>query len=218
MRCVRSPHHHARIRSIDFSRRRAHAGRRRIVEAKDVPVNLNTLLSLLNFGKDDEPRSRRKGGYIGEPVLAIIADTERQARDAVAAVRVSWEVLPHVLDVEEALKPARRPSTTPIRTTPSIYGPYDHQKLRFGDVERAFQQADHIVSRALSDVADRAGPDRDQRRDRSSRNQRPLCRAIPRPRRCSSRSSTTAKMIEYAVVAAALYRRYGRRRLRRQGR
>ena len=146
MRCVRSPHHHARIRSIDFSAAGRMPGVVRIVEVKDVPHNLNTLLSLLNFGRDDEPLiAPQKVAYIGEPVLAIIAETERQARDAVAAVRVSWEVLPHVLDVEEALKP-NAPSVNDIYPNNTFdYGPYDHQKLRFGDVERAFQQADHIV-------------------------------------------------------------------------
>ncbi len=146
MRCVRSPHHHARIRSIDFSAAQRMPGVVRIVEAKDVPHNLNTLLSLLNFGRDDEPLiAPKKVAYIGEPVLAIIAETERQARDAIAAVRVDWEVLPHVLDVEEALKPGA-PSVNEVYPNNTFdYGPYDHQKLRFGDVERAFQEADHIV-------------------------------------------------------------------------
>jgi CO/xanthine dehydrogenase Mo-binding subunit len=146
MRCVRSPHHHARIRSIDFSAAQRMPGVVRIVEAKDVPHNLNTLLSLMNFGRDDEPLiTPRKVAYIGEPVLAIIAESERQARDAVAAVRVDWEVLPHVLDVEEALKPDAPSVNETYPNNTFDYGPYDHQKLRFGDVEKAFQQADHIV-------------------------------------------------------------------------
>jgi CO/xanthine dehydrogenase Mo-binding subunit len=146
MRCVRSPHHHARIRSIDFSAVQRMPGVVRVVEAKDVPHNLNTLLSLINFGRDEEPLiAPKKVAYIGEPVLAIIAETERQARDAVAAVRVDWEVLPHVLDVEESLKPGA-PSVNEVYPNNTFdYGPYDHQKLRFGDVERAFQGADHIV-------------------------------------------------------------------------
>ena len=54
MRCVRSPHHHARIRSVDVSAAERMPGVRKVIHPRDVPNNLNTLLSLINFGKDDE--------------------------------------------------------------------------------------------------------------------------------------------------------------------
>ena len=147
MRCVRSPHHHARIRSIDATEAERIEGVRRIVWPKDVPNNLNTLLSLIGFGKEDEPLlTPSKVGYLGEPVLAVIADTERQARAAVDAVRVDWEVLPHVLDVERALAPdAPVVNETYPNNTFDYHERYDHQKLRFGDVEAGFAAADRIV-------------------------------------------------------------------------
>jgi CO/xanthine dehydrogenase Mo-binding subunit len=147
MRCVRSPHHNARIRNIDTSAAENMPGVVRIVRPADVPQNLNTLLSLLNFGKDDEALLQpTRCAYKGEPVLAIIAQSERQARDACAAVRVDWEVLPHVLDVEEALKPdAPSVNETYPNNTFDYHDLYDHQKLRFGDVDKAFAQADHVV-------------------------------------------------------------------------
>jgi CO/xanthine dehydrogenase Mo-binding subunit len=84
--------------------------------------------------------------YRGEPVAAVIAATEAQARAAVKAVRVDWEVLPHVLDVEEAIKPGAPKVLDIYPNNKFIYhGKYDHQKLRFGDVEAAFASADHIV-------------------------------------------------------------------------
>ena len=147
MRCVRSPHHHARIRSIDTSPAEHIAGVRRIVRPGDVPKNLNTLLSLIGFGKDDEPLlAPSKVAYRGEPVLAVIADSDRIARKAVNAVRVDWETLPHVLDVEQALQPdAPVVNDTYPDNTFDYYETFDHQKLRFGDVEAAFASADHIV-------------------------------------------------------------------------
>lgn len=147
MRCARSPHHHARIRSIDTSAAERMPGVRRVIRPEDVPNNLNTLLSLINFGKDDEALLQgKKVAYIGEPIVAIIAETERQARDAVAAVRVDYEVLPHVLDVEEALAPeAPSVSDTYPNNTFDYHELYDHQKLRFGDVDKGFAEADHIV-------------------------------------------------------------------------
>ncbi|MCT8973866.1 xanthine dehydrogenase family protein molybdopterin-binding subunit [Microbaculum marinisediminis] len=147
LRCVRSPHHHARIRSIDTSEAERMPGVKRIVLGKDVPNNLNTLLSLLDFGLDDEPLiSTKKVAYKGEPVAAVIAETERQARDACAKVRVDWEVLPHVLDVEEAIKSGAPSVNETYPKNAFVYhGKYDHQKLRYGDVEAAFRTADHVV-------------------------------------------------------------------------
>lgn len=147
LRCVRSPHHHARIRSLETSTAERMPGVRRIIRPEDVPHNLNTLLALIGFGRDDEMLLQsKKVAYKGEPVAAVIAETERQARDAVAAVKVDYEILPHVLEVEAALEP-----NAPVvneeypHNSFEYHTLYDHQKLRFGDVENAFSQVDHIV-------------------------------------------------------------------------
>ncbi len=147
LKCLRSPHHHARIRSIDTREAERAPGVYRVILAKDVPHNLNTLLSLMGFGLDDEPLiSGGKVAYKGEPVAAVVAESERAAFDALAKIRVAWEVLPHVLDVEEALKPgAPVVNETYPGNTFTYHEKYDHQKLRFGDVEAAFRQADRIV-------------------------------------------------------------------------
>ena len=79
---------------------------KRILRAADVPVNKNTLLSLINFGKDDEPSlAVDKVHYKGEPVVAVIAESEAAAMAARKLVRIDYEVLPAVFDVEEALRP-----------------------------------------------------------------------------------------------------------------
>ncbi len=147
MRCVRSPYHHAKIRSIDTREAESMQGVRKIVRPQDVPVNLNTLLSLIGFGKNDEALlTPHKVGYQGEPILAIIADTERQARAAVDAVRVDWEPLPYVHNVEEALAPnAPIVNETYPNNTFDYYEKYDHQKLRYGDVNQAFANAELVV-------------------------------------------------------------------------
>ena len=147
VKCVRSPHHHARIRFVDTSEAERMDGVRRIVQGGDVPHNLNTLLSLLDFGIDDEPLiAESKVRYVGEPVVAVIADSERIALEAVARIRVDYEVLPHVLDVEEAIRPGAPVVNDPYPNNKFTYHDhYDRQKLRFGDVEAAFRQADHVI-------------------------------------------------------------------------
>jgi CO/xanthine dehydrogenase Mo-binding subunit len=147
IRCARSPHHHARIRRIDLSEAERSPGVVRVLLGRDVPLNLNTLLSLLDFGLDDEPLlAEAKCAYRGEPVAAVIAETEAAARAAVKKVRVEWEVLPHVLDVEEAIRPGAPTVCEVYPGNKFVYhGRYDHQKLRYGDVDAAFARADHVV-------------------------------------------------------------------------
>src|SRR5260370_32621072 len=63
-----------------------------------------------------------------------------------AKVQVDYEPLPTVFDVEEALKPgAPVVNETYPKNTFTYHDIYDHQKLRFGDVERAFAGADHVL-------------------------------------------------------------------------
>ena len=147
LKVLRSPHAHARIRRIDTVEAERTPGVRRIIRGADVPRNLNTLLSLINFGKDDEPTlAVDKVRYKGEPVVAVVADSQREAFEAVAKVRVDYEPLPAVFDVEEALKPgAPVVNETYPKNTFTYHDIYDHQKLRFGDVERAFASADHVL-------------------------------------------------------------------------
>src|SRR5258708_7705141 len=147
LKVLRSPHAHARIRRIDTAEAERSPGVRRIIGGADVPRNLNPLLSLINFGKDDEPTlAVDKVRYKGEPVIAVVADSPREAFEALAKVRVDYEPLPAVFDVEEALK-AGAPvvNETYPKNTFTYYETYDHQKLRFGDVERGFASADHVI-------------------------------------------------------------------------
>jgi CO/xanthine dehydrogenase Mo-binding subunit len=147
LKILRSPHAHARIRAIDDSTAARAPGVKRIIRAADVPVNLNTLLSLIQFGKDDEPSlASDYVRYKGEPILGIVATSERAALEAMALVRVSYDPLPAVFDVEEALKPgAPSVNATYPKNTFEYHGKYDHQNLRYGDVETGFKQADVVI-------------------------------------------------------------------------
>lgn len=147
LKVLRSPHAHARIRRIDIAEAEKMPGVRRIIRGADVPLNKNTLLSLINFGKDDEPTlAVDKVRYKGEPIVAVVADSHRQAYEAIAKIKVDYEPLPTVFDVEDALKPgAPVVNETYPKNTFVYHDIYDHQKLRFGDVERGFAQADHIL-------------------------------------------------------------------------
>src|SRR5262245_17276278 len=147
LKVLRSPHPHARLRSIDVSAAERSAGVKRVIRAADVPVNKNTLLSLIGFGKDDEPLlAVDKVRYKGEPIVAVVAESEGAAYAALAKIRVDWQPLPAVFDVEEAIKPgAPVVNETYPANTFEYHEKYNHQKLRFGDVERAFAAADVVL-------------------------------------------------------------------------
>ena len=147
LKVVRSTHSHARLRRIDTSEAERSAGVRRIIRGADVPRNLNTLLSLINFGKDDEPSlAVDKVRYKGEPIVAVVADSPREAYEAIAKVRIDYEPLPAVFDVEDALKPGATVVNDTYPKNAFIYHDiYDHQKLRFGDADAGLAAADHVL-------------------------------------------------------------------------
>src|SRR5215467_14471568 len=147
LKVVRSTHPRARLRRIDTSEAERSSGVRRIIRGAAVPRNLNTLLSLINFGKDDEPSlAVDKVRYKGEPIVAIVADSEREAFEAIAKVRIDYEPLPTVFDVEDALKSgAPVVNETYPKNTFTYHETYDRQQLRFGDADAALATADHVL-------------------------------------------------------------------------
>src|SRR3954464_15937707 len=112
----RSERHHANLVSVDTSEAEAVPGVVKVLTHADVPNNWYTVLKLINVGYDDEPvLAEGKVLYRGEPVVAVVATSERAAREGAAAVKVTYEDLEPVLDVEEAIKettPAIKPHGT----------------------------------------------------------------------------------------------------------
>ncbi len=147
LKVLRSPHHHARIRAVDVARAERAPGVERVIQGKDVPVNLNTLLSLIDFGKDDEPSlAVDKVRYRGEPIAAVVAASEALAYAALKLIEVDYEPLPAVFDVEAALVPGA-PLVNEVYSGNAFeyHERYNHQRLRFGDVEAALAKADHVL-------------------------------------------------------------------------
>jgi xanthine dehydrogenase YagR molybdenum-binding subunit len=93
---VRSPHAHARIRSVDVTAAERMPG----VHATYVVQRLlgPAQPKLKPATPEKHPRIR----YEGAPVAAVAALTTAQAEDAARAIRVDYEVLPHVADIDDA--------------------------------------------------------------------------------------------------------------------
>ncbi|MCL4875415.1 MAG: xanthine dehydrogenase family protein molybdopterin-binding subunit [Anaerolineae bacterium] len=145
LKMVRSPHHHALIKGIDFSDAEKVPGYVAALTHKEVPNNIYTILKLIGVGPDDEPvLAEDKVRFKGEQIAAVLAESEEAAIEAAARVRVQFEELPAVFDVEEALKPDA-PKIAMTGLNYFVYEGHHCRRVRHGDVEKAFQTADFIV-------------------------------------------------------------------------
>jgi 4-hydroxybenzoyl-CoA reductase subunit alpha len=133
---LRSPHPHARITAIDTAGAAAAPGVKLVLTGADFPI----AFGILPVSQDEHALCPDKVRYVGDPVAAVIATTERAAQDALARIRVDYEPLPTVASPEEAL----------LKGEPRIHdygeGGNVHRlaHFAFGDVEPALQAADRV--------------------------------------------------------------------------
>jgi CO/xanthine dehydrogenase Mo-binding subunit len=100
---------------------------------------------LIGVEPNDEPvLAQSEVMWRGEPIVAVVAETEEIAREAVDLVEVDIEELPPIVDVEEALKPGA-PIIKKWGTNTFTYEGAPMRRIRFGDVERGFEKSDYIV-------------------------------------------------------------------------
>jgi 4-hydroxybenzoyl-CoA reductase subunit alpha len=133
---LRSPHPHARLRNIDFSRALKHSGVYLVLTGKDLPIQYG----ILPVSQDEQALCVDHVRHVGDPVAAVIAREELTAFEALDLIDVDYEILPTIADPEEAL-------ATP---EPRIheYGEegniHKMVALEFGNVEEGFAQADEV--------------------------------------------------------------------------
>ncbi len=145
IKMVRSPLHHARIRGIDLSEAERVPGFVRALTWRDVPHNLYTILGLIGVEPEEEyVLAEDRVRFRGEAIVAIVAESEAAALEAVSKVRLDLEELPAVFDVEEALLPGA-PIVTSWGNNTFMYEGHPCRRVRLGDVDAAFERADHIV-------------------------------------------------------------------------
>ena len=140
----RSERHHALLRSVDVSGALEVPGVVRVLTHADVPNNWYTILRLIGVEPDDEPvLPEDRVLYKGEAICAVVATNEAAALEGAARVRVDYEDLPAVFDVEEALAGGAT-AIKPHGTNHFVYEGHHCRRIRFGDVEAAFAEADHV--------------------------------------------------------------------------
>jgi CO/xanthine dehydrogenase Mo-binding subunit len=145
LKMARSERHHARITSIDTGEAERTKGVVRILTGDDIPNNLFTPLKLIGVEPDDEPiLAEGTVRYRGEPICAVVAETEAAAYEGAARIEIEYEDLPAVFDVEEALQEGAPVVNEHQQTNFFTYEGHHCRRIRFGDVESAFKDADHV--------------------------------------------------------------------------
>ena len=156
---LRSPHAHARIKSIDVSRALALSGVKAVVTSADLPPLKEEGASV---GGETTMEARYLRQYLlagdrvlfqGHPVAAVAATTARIAEDALALIEVEYEPLPVVDDIMKAMEPDSPPLHPEVRTK-SLAGPSAeptnvalHLNSEKGDIAKGFEYADVVLER-----------------------------------------------------------------------
>ncbi|GAG70178.1 unnamed protein product, partial [marine sediment metagenome] len=134
---LRSKYPHARIVKIHIEKALAYPGVEAIIRAEDIPNN--------EFGvivQNQQVLARQQVFYIGDGIAVVAAETKETAAKALELIEVEYEELPGIFDPEEAEK----------KDAPLIHSELEnnqvvHHRLRKGDTEKGFTQAEVILER-----------------------------------------------------------------------
>ncbi len=146
---LKSPHAHAKILLIDTSEAAKLPGVRAILTGDEAKYRFGIYMSDKTILAVDKVR------HVGEPVAAVAADTDEIAERAVELIKVEYEQLPGVFDVNKARKESTvlvHENLKEYRHAPFIYPQpgtniANHMRIRKGDVEQGFKEADFVVEK-----------------------------------------------------------------------
>lgn len=142
---LRSPYAHAIIKNIDIDEAKKLKGVEAIITYKDLPnIRFSTAghpWSLDENHRDIEDRMilTNKARFVGDAIAAVIAENELIANKAINLIKVEYEILPSVIEPEEALN----------KEAPIIHEEKKNNLLRdfgseSGNVEEDFKKAEYI--------------------------------------------------------------------------
>ena len=157
-RVLRSPHAHARIRAIDTSRAEALPGVKAVITGVDLPDHPFEFVGperlAVNFWHvTRNVIAREKALYEGHAVAAVAAISASIANRALALIDVDYEVLRHVIDVEEAMvedAPLLFEDMITRGVDPAPNRPSNVAKrvgFEIGDLDAGFAEADEIIEK-----------------------------------------------------------------------
>jgi xanthine dehydrogenase YagR molybdenum-binding subunit len=146
-RVLRSPHPHARIRSVDVSKAKALPGVKAILTRENCDV----------IWSSGDTRNKRylfnnPVRFAGDAVAAVAATNRQIAEEAMRLIGVDYEVLPFVLDAEEALKPGAPEIQPGGNLSANFQGKHEPEVYRRGSLDEGFRAADRVFEDSYSSV------------------------------------------------------------------
>ncbi len=145
VKVLRCPYHRAKINSVDYTEAEAMDGVYGVVSLKDAPFNEFGMVPDNHVFADDITH------YYGQTIAAVAAIDQETAMQALTKIKVDMEELPYVIDPREAMK---EDAPVVFGNAPKDYmqgnnyffdGETQVRKIRKGDVEKGFAEADVIV-------------------------------------------------------------------------
>ncbi len=135
---LRSIHPHARIVAIDASGALAMPGVHDVITGKDLPE----YFGIIPWTQDEQALCSEKARYVGDAIAAVAADTELRAEEALRLIKVTYEPLPAVMDIDTALAHPEWQVNEKTRDGGNIS---KHVHLEFGDVDADLKNSDVVV-------------------------------------------------------------------------
>src|SRR5256712_1654427 len=129
VRVLRSPYPRARVRRIDTKKAEALPG------VRDVLHRFNAQKAAF---RGEETIFREEVRFVGDESGAVAADDEQTAVEALRLIEVDYELLPHVVDLEEAIGDV----APRLETDGNVAEAATHKR---GDAKRGLKEADFVI-------------------------------------------------------------------------
>src|ERR1700693_4327774 len=150
----RSPHPHARIKSINTAKAEALPGVKAVVSAKDVvdfPIDKSVMLGIQDMRwMCRNVMAREKALSPGHPIAAVAATTEAIAAQACELIEVDYEVLPWAVEIDDALKPDAPILHDFIKFEGKPSNIAGKLEVKKGDIAQGFKEAEVVVERSFA--------------------------------------------------------------------
>jgi aldehyde oxidoreductase len=140
IKVLRSPHHHAKIVHVDKAEAEAIPGVLAVLTAEDVKGT-----NILKMAGDDQPiLCGNKVRFVGDPVAAVVANSEEIASYALEKIEVTYEPLDTVLTPEEALKEGA------IKVHDDRSNLFFEQPIIHGDIKKGFSESEVVIEKTYT--------------------------------------------------------------------
>ena len=153
---LRSPHANAMVKRIDVSKTKKLPGVINVITHEDIPkiLSMHQFLHAPEVMYYDSYLLEKHVRHVGDRVAAVAATSIEKAQEALALIKVEYDVLPCATNMDTALSPDAPVIHEEARKgekTVDIQGNvFDRVDIEIGDIEAGFSKADFIIERTYN--------------------------------------------------------------------